>query len=157
DERTGLRDVDVTTDVQAFLNGAVPNYGWRIAGIDSTSGGLPPSSLVLDVEPPPIERGVIRVAADHWNFEWSGTGQPFVPRGVNYFGPFSDALLEDHWDDRWPLIERDLRKISADGLNAVRIHLQLGRYMPSSPSFDEHALLKLDQLVGLAHHLGLVV
>src|SRR5262245_32065818 len=42
-------------------------------------------------------------------------------------------------------------------MNAVRVHLQLGRFMPDSPTFDEHALLKLDQLVGLARRLGLVL
>jgi hypothetical protein len=136
--------VDVTGDVQKFLDGRWPNYGWRVAPeLGSRTATAHGNRLDLEIEPAATPRGVLRVAGDRWNFVWRKTGQLFVPRGVNYFGPFGDGQIEDAWDERWDLIEEDFGKIAADGMNAVRVHLQFGRFMSGFLVADEHELLKL--------------
>lgn len=103
------------------------------------------------VRPPAL----IRVASDRWNFESAATGAPFVPVGVNYFGPRADRLLEDVWHDEWPAIETDFARLAALGFNLLRVHLQFHQFQSAFGVADERNLLKLDQLVHLAGRAGL--
>jgi hypothetical protein len=155
--RAGWMAVDVTRDVQAFLAGAAPNYGWlfatgdphgraKLAGRTDRRGRAPVLALEVAAGGAP---DVIRVAPDRWNFAHAD-GKRFVPVGFNYFGPRADALMEEVWDDDWAAIERDFRRMADLGANVVRVHLQFERFEPARGTTDEHALLKLDQLVRLA-------
>jgi len=99
----------------------------------------------------------IRVSDDGKGFVFADSGKPFIPWGVNYDHDESESgrLIEDYWDSEWPKVEEDLREIRELGANAVRIHLQFGRFMTDANTANEKSLDKLDQLLKLAEQLGL--
>lgn len=91
----------------------------------------------------------IRVADDKRGFV-DESGQRFVPWGVNYDHDDRGRLLEDYWDNEWPLVEQHFAAIKELGANVVRIHLQFGKFMagPTQPNRD--ALRQLTRLLQLA-------
>lgn len=85
----------------------------------------------------------------------SSSGKPFVAWGVNYDHDPKGRLLEDYWDKEWALVEADFREIKALGVNVVRIHLQVARFLDAPLEPNRHALRQLTRLVALAEKTGL--
>jgi len=87
-------------------------------------------------------------------------GGRFVPLGFNYDHITGDhgagaRLLEDYWDSQWAVVEQDFGEMRDLGATVVRIHLQVGRFMPSPELVDAHQLGQLVRLVDLAERNGL--
>jgi cellulase (glycosyl hydrolase family 5) len=109
---------------------------------------------------PGASREFIGVAADGWNFAYLPSGRVFVPVGVNYDHdqkPPCPRLLEEYWDNEWAEVEADFREIAQLGFNAVRIHLQLAKFVSAPGVANEASLRQLDRLMQLAHQTGLVL
>ncbi|MCA8992874.1 MAG: cellulase family glycosylhydrolase [Planctomycetaceae bacterium] len=81
--------------------------------------------------------------------------RPFVPWGFNYDHEGDGALLEDYWDEKWPVVEEAFAEMKGLGANVVRVHLQFGRFMKSPTQPNAEALQKLQQLLRLAEETGL--
>jgi hypothetical protein len=96
----------------------------------------------------------VRVAPDGRGFQLA-TGQRFTPWGFNYDHDDAGRLLEDYWETEWPRVEEDFREMRELGATAVRIHLQLNRFMASPDRPNERALDRLGRLLGLARASGL--
>ena len=108
----------------------------------------------------PAARELIGVAADRWNFAYLPSGRVFVPVGVNYDHdqkPPCPRLLEEYWDTEWADVEADFREIAQLGFNAVRIHLQLTKFVSAPGVANEASLRQLDRLMQLARQTGLVL
>ncbi len=97
----------------------------------------------------------IRVAEDGRGFVFEGSGKPFIPWGFNYDHDGPGRLIEDYWDDEWPAVAEDFREMKQLGANVVRIHLQFGKFMETPSTPNEHALKRLERLIGLAEQSGL--
>jgi putative heme-binding domain-containing protein len=97
----------------------------------------------------------IQVAQDRQGFVMSASGAPFVPWGVNYDHDAQGRLIEDYWEDEWSRIEGDFEEIRGLNANAVRIHLQLARFMESESQPNRASLRQLERLVQLAESKGL--
>lgn len=94
--------------------------------------------------------GAIRLSDDGRRFVHADTGEPFIIWGVNYDHDSRGRLLEDYWHEEWAAVEEDFAEIQALGANAVRIHLQLGRFMATPEAPDPAQLERLARLVRLA-------
>lgn len=90
---------------------------------------------------------LIRPASDGSHFVCADTGTTFTAWGFNYDHDRSMRLLEDYWVDEWQTVIEDFLEMQVYGANAVRIHLQLGRFMESSTDPNEKALAQLKRLV----------
>ncbi len=99
--------------------------------------------------------GPIRVAGDGVSFVEAGSGRPFVPWGFNYDHDSKGRLLEGYWDQEWPTVEADFREMKALGATVVRVHLQLGRFLPEPGRPDRAQLERLGRLLELAGRTGL--
>jgi hypothetical protein len=97
----------------------------------------------------------IRTSADKTHFVRDGTDTSFVPWGFNYDRDDAGRLLEDYWAGDWATVAEDLREMKSLGVNVVRLHLQLCRFMKSAERPDEKNLARLGQLVRLAEETGL--
>lgn len=102
----------------------------------------------------PAEMPFIRVADDKQGFV-TALGKQFIPWGVNYDHDDRGRLLEDYWQQEWPLVEQHFAEIKQLKANVVRIHLQFGKFMegPTKPNRDGHR--RLAQLLALAERTGL--
>src|SRR5580698_482505 len=94
---------------------------------------------------------------ENLQISWDGRGfitadshRPFAVRGFNYDRDYRSRLLEDYWDREWQTVAMDFREMKRLGANAVRIHLQLGRFMNSPTEPNQHSLEQLGRLVRLA-------
>ncbi|MBL7042043.1 MAG: cellulase family glycosylhydrolase [Pirellulaceae bacterium] len=83
------------------------------------------------------------------------SGRPFTPSGFNYDHDGPGRLIEDYWDDEWPMVVEDFREMKELGASVVRIHLQFGKFMDSPGKPNQHSLQQLDRLVKLAEQVGL--
>jgi hypothetical protein len=92
----------------------------------------------------------IKVAKDQRSFETAPGGKRFVPWGVNYDHDPKGRLIEDYWDDEWPLVETHFARIQKKGANVVRVHLQLGKFMDAANEPNAKALDRLGALLKLA-------
>lgn len=101
----------------------------------------------------PLER--IRVSDDGTHFVGAESGSRIVIWGVNYDHDTEGKLLEDYWHDQWDTVAADFREIKALGCNAVRIHLQLNRFMQSAAEANPKNLQQLARLVKLAEETEL--
>jgi hypothetical protein len=88
----------------------------------------------------------VAVRGDH--FVVSDSGRAFTAWGQNY--SHLDQLLEDFWMDRWPDVERDFRAMKRLGVNVVRVHLQVGKFMDAPDRMNPLALRQLRRLLTLA-------
>lgn len=75
--------------------------------------------------------------------------------GFNYDHDSSGRLLEDYWDEEWPLVEKHFGQMKKLGANVVRVHLQLGKFMESAEKPNTGALAKFEELLKLAEKEGL--
>jgi hypothetical protein len=109
------------------------------------------------VDPPtrahPLEW--VRPSRDGRHFVGAKTGDRVVMWGVNYDHDDPGRLLEDYWEREWATVVEDFREIKALGMNVVRIHLQLPRFMDTPKRPNEANLARLGKLVQLAEEDGL--
>jgi len=77
-------------------------------------------------------------------------GRPFIPWGFNYDHDEAGRLIEDYWFTEWPRVEQDFHEMHQLGANAVRVHLQFGRFMRTADEPNQAALDKLGDLLRLA-------
>jgi hypothetical protein len=96
----------------------------------------------------------IRVAEDKQGFV-TALGKRFVPWGVNYDHDDRGRLLEDYWQQEWPLVEQHFAEIKQLKANVVRIHLQFGKFMESPTKPNREAHMQLTRLLALAERTGL--
>lgn len=97
----------------------------------------------------------IQCSEDASHFVLSESGRRFVIWGVNYDHDRDGRLLEDYWDTEWETAVEDFWEMKTLGANAVRIHLQLGKFMKSPDVVNRSALQQLSQLVRLAEETRL--
>lgn len=118
---------------------------------DETETETPDSISPSSLEP-------IRLSPDGVGFILAKTGRPFRLWGVNYDHDSHGEparLLEDYWEDEWETVRQDFAEMKDLGANAVRIHLQFGRFMDGPESTRPRALEQLRRLVALAGDTGL--
>lgn len=92
----------------------------------------------------------IRISPDGRDFVLDRTGRRFRVWGFNYDHDAAGRLLEDYWIDDWDRVVQDFREMKALGANAVRIHLQVARFLRSPRETEPAALAQLKRLVRLA-------
>ena len=97
----------------------------------------------------------IQVGEDGTSFVFGESGRKFVPWGFNYDHDGPGRLIEDYWDDEWPMIVEDFREMKELGATVVRIHLQFGKFMDSPDRPNQHSLDQLARLVDLAEEVGI--
>lgn len=102
-----------------------------------------------------VELGLIGLSKDGRHFVHSGSGLPFKVWGLNYDHDASNRLLEDYWKEEWNAVVDHFRQMKELGANAVRIHLQLGKFMTSPQEPDQGSLEQLSRLLKLAEDTGL--
>lgn len=117
--------------------------GWLTEGKDRLAGR----------KVPPLE--LIRPSKDGTHFVGAVSGKRFVVWGVNYDHDDAGRLLEDYWEKEWATVEEDFGEIKALGANAVRVHLQLGKFMDAADRPNAASLARLGKLVRLAEATGL--
>jgi hypothetical protein len=79
------------------------------------------------------------------------SGKPFTPWGFNYGA--TNTLLDDDWERRWDVIERDLRAMRKLGANVVRVHLQVARFMEARDRVNPNSLDRLSKLIEIAERV----
>jgi hypothetical protein len=97
----------------------------------------------------------IAPSEDASGFVRVGSGDKFLVWGVNYDHDDSGRLLEDYWQQEWPIVVQDFKEIKALGANVVRIHLQTAKFMRTPAEPNEASLEQLARLVKLAEQTGL--
>lgn len=97
----------------------------------------------------------IEVDSTGRGFRTKESQTPFRPVGFNYDHDSDGNLLEDYWETRWDEIKSDFREMKALGANAVRIHLQFGKFVPTRSTRSEKAFERLAQLIKLAEETGI--
>lgn len=109
-------------------------------------------------EEPSKGRGLlprIRPADEKTHFVAEGSPRPFVAWGFNYDHDDAGRLIEDYWNTEWETVAADFREMKALGVNVVRIHLQVGRFLETADRPNEENLKTLGRLVTLAEETGL--
>jgi hypothetical protein len=97
----------------------------------------------------------IRVSEAGKHFVYADSGERFIPYGFNYDHEGDGRLIEDYWDDQWPLVAAAFAEMKQLGANVVRIHLQFGKFMESPTKPRQHSLDQLTKLLELAESTGL--
>ena len=97
----------------------------------------------------------VQVSEDGTAFVFGESGRKFVPWGFNYDHDGPGRLIEDYWDDEWPMIVEDFQEMKELGATVVRIHLQFGKFMDSPDRPNQHSLDQLARLVDLAEEVGI--
>ena len=92
----------------------------------------------------------IGISKDGAHFIELSTGKPFLIWGVNYDRDYKSRLLDDYWAHDWATVVEDFDEMKELGLNTVRIHLQVGRFMDSPTQMNEQALNHLAHLIHVA-------
>ena len=97
----------------------------------------------------------IGISADKTRFVKKATDAPALFWGVNYDRDTKMRLLDDYWVAEWNTIVEDFDEMKDLGVNVVRIHLQVGRFMDSPTQPNTQALKQLSQLIQVADSRGL--
>ena len=97
-----------------------------------------------------VER--MQVSPDGRGFLLIESKKPFVPWGFNYGA--MNGLLDDDWQDKWDVIERDFRAMRDLGANVVRVHLQVTRFMEAADRVNEKSIDRLRKLLEIANQTG---
>ena len=103
---------------------------------------------------PAAEMDRIRVAPDGRSFA-TESGRAFLPWGFNYDHDEEGRLIEDYWVEEWDKVAQDFAEMRGLGANAVRVHLQFGRFMAAADEPNEASLAQLGRLLDLAEETGL--
>ena len=96
----------------------------------------------------PIEG--IQISEKGKRFVYEDTGKPFIIKGVNYDRDWKHRLIEDYWHTEWATVEEDFQEMKELGITAVRIHLQINKFVPEPKVIDKKELAKLSDLLLLA-------
>lgn len=96
------------------------------------------------------ELELVRPSDDGKTFVGVDSGRTVQLWGVNYDRDAAGQLIEDYWHDEWPRIVEDFQEMKALGANAVRVHLQLGRFMKAADEPNDENLARLAKLLGVA-------
>ncbi len=96
----------------------------------------------------------VRITEDGKGFVLAESKTPFVPWGFNFVGRFGQ-IVEEYWEDDWPSVEEDFRRMRELGADVVRLHLQLGTYMATAEAVDAAAIEQLQRTLNLARDYGL--
>ena len=110
-------------------------------------------SLALTANSQPLEH--IRVSDDQTHFVHGAAAERFVVWGVNYDHDHSGRLLDEYWIDEWLTVVEDFGEIKELGVNCVRIHLQVGKFLDAPDKPNDAALAQLGKLLQLAEDTGL--
>jgi len=97
----------------------------------------------------------IEVSADKTQFVKKETGEPMLFWGANYDRDTKMRLMDDYWTDEWDTVVEDFDEMRDLGLNVVRIHLQVGRFLDSPTQPNAQALEQLSKLIQAAQSRGL--
>lgn len=97
----------------------------------------------------------VRVSDDRKGFVLVESEKAFTPWGFNYDHDGKGRLIEDYWDDEWPVVVADFREMRELGANVVRIHIQFGAFMESATEPRQSSLDQLARLITLAEETGL--
>ncbi|OPZ19810.1 MAG: Cellulase (glycosyl hydrolase family 5) [candidate division BRC1 bacterium ADurb.BinA364] len=96
------------------------------------------------------------IAIDSAGTGFSRDGEaPFRVWGFNYDHDAQGRLIEDYWEEEWKTVVGDFREMKALGANAVRVHLQVAKFIESPDRPNEAAFKRLGRLVRLAERTGL--
>ncbi|QDV22448.1 cellulase family glycosylhydrolase [Aureliella helgolandensis] len=114
-------------------------------------------SLAVLIPCPASELEWIVISEDGLGFEGLESGTSFSPWGFNYDHDRDGRLLEDYWQQDWPLVESAFREMKALGANTVRIHLQFGKFMEGPNTARTQALEQLERVVMLAEETELYI
>ncbi len=108
------------------------------------------------VEAAPAKTGLefIRVSNDGRHFVHSASKE-FKLWGFNYDHDTGNRLLEDYWEQEWSAVVQHFRDMKALGANAVRIHLQVAKFMKSPREPNARSLKQLSRLLLLTEKTGL--
>ncbi|MEZ6143263.1 MAG: cellulase family glycosylhydrolase [Zavarzinella sp.] len=98
----------------------------------------------------PQELELIQVSQNQQHFVGKVSEKKFVVWGVNYDHDEQGRLLEDYWHQEWTTVVDDFAEMKELGINLVRIHLQLGKFMSSATEANQKELGQLKKLVKLA-------
>jgi hypothetical protein len=96
----------------------------------------------------------VRLSEDGTEFVMAKSGTTFIPWGFNFVGEFG-RIVEEYWEDDWPGVEEDFKRMRALGANVVRLHLQVGTYMKTAREVDPAALDRLRRTLDLGQQCGL--
>jgi hypothetical protein len=103
------------------------------------------------------EMSWLQVAKDKKRFALEPSGRAFVPWGFNYDHDDKGRLIEDYWEEEWPIVEAHFGQMNKLGANVVRVHLQLGKFMDGPDRPNARALDRLGKLLELAERLRLYI
>jgi hypothetical protein len=95
----------------------------------------------------------VRISPDSKGFVLAESKKPFIPWGFNYGA--TETLLDDDWEHKWDIIERDFRAMQALGANVIRVHLQISRFMDAADRANAQSLDRLSKLIEIAERVGL--
>jgi len=82
----------------------------------------------------------IKVADDHWNFEFSETGESFIPFGTNYYDPNGGWLPKIWQEFNQDQIRRHFELIADLGLNIVRFHTSYTSFMDKKGEINKKGI-----------------
>ncbi len=149
--KPGCRANCLPTRVALATSVLVLAWGWpaqsQPRGADPRSGS-PPAEPLYPLRVSDDGRGFVTLLP-------SGERRPTDLRGFNYDHDRQGRLIEDYWLDEWPTVEADFQEMRDLGASAVRIHLQLGRFLPRPDEPDPRHLGQLSRLLELAERTGL--
>jgi len=97
----------------------------------------------------------ITISPEGKRFVGAVSNEDFIAWGFNYDHALGGQLIEDYWVERWDKVEEHFAKMKALGANAVRVHLQFGKFMNSPTETNESSLNQLSKLLRLAEEVGL--
>lgn len=92
----------------------------------------------------------IAVSKDKTAFVLSESDRPFQIWGLNYDHDAEGRLIEDYWENEWPIVDAHFGQMKKLGANVVRIHLQFGKFMEAANRANDKSLDQLDKLLRLA-------
>ena len=98
------------------------------------------------------KNGIERIALDNKGtaFVKEDSDTEFRIKGVNYDRDWKHRLIEDYWHDEWQTVVEDFQEMKELGINAVRIHLQINKFIPEPNQVDPKEINKLKDLIALA-------
>lgn len=125
-----------------------------LSGLVAASIGAAPvfGQVPAESNSPSMQR--VRLSSDGGRFVLTESGETFVPWGFNFVGEFGQ-IVEEYWEEDWPGVEEDFRRMRQLGANVVRLHLQVGTYMKTAEEVNQQALDRLKQTLHLAEECGL--
>ncbi|MDR2345683.1 MAG: glycoside hydrolase family 5 protein [Planctomycetaceae bacterium] len=97
----------------------------------------------------------IEVSTCKTHFVKKKTNKPVVFWGANYDHDTKMRLIDDYWINEWNTVVKDFDEMKNLGLNIVRIHLQLGRFMDSPSQANRQSLNQLSKLIHAAEKRGI--